>query len=229
MVCSNCGTENRPGRKFCGGCAAPLALACPSCGAANEPDMRFCGECATPLVAGTTPSPAKSVRPGSRAPGGGPVSERRLVTILFADLVGFTTLADGRDVEDTRELLSRYFDLARDVIVRYGGTVEKFIGDAVMAVWGAPHGPRGRRQRAVRAGLELVVAVRSLGPTIEARTGVLTGEAAVTARRDRPGDGGRRPRQHRIPTAIRGPARHRPRRRGNPAGRVGRDRLRGRW
>ena len=59
------------------------------------------------------------------------------MTVLFADLVGFTTLSEGRDPEEVRELLSRYFDLAREQIERYGGTVEKFIGDAVMAVWGA--------------------------------------------------------------------------------------------
>ena len=180
MVCSNCGTENQPGRKFCGGCAAPLALSCPSCGALNDPDMRFCGECATPLLVGITPSPAKTVRPGPASASATPVSERRLVTILFADLVGFTTLAEGRDAEDTRELLSRYFDLSRDVIGRYGGTVEKFIGDAVMAVWGAPTAHEDDAERAVRAALDLVGAVGSLGPTIEARAGVLTGEAAVT-------------------------------------------------
>ncbi len=102
------------------------------------------------------------------------------MSVLFADLVGFTTLAEGRDAEDTRELLSRYFDLARDVIGRYGGTVEKFIGDAVMAVWGAPVAHEDDAERAVRAGLELVDAVKGLGPTIQARAGVLTGEAAVT-------------------------------------------------
>ncbi len=67
-----------------------------------------------------------------------PTAERRLVSVLFADLVGFTTASEARDAEDTRELLTRYFDLSRQIIVRYGGTVEKFIGDAVMAVWGAP-------------------------------------------------------------------------------------------
>jgi class 3 adenylate cyclase len=102
------------------------------------------------------------------------------VSVLFADLVGFTTLAEGRDAEDTRELLSRYFDLAKDVVARYGGIVEKFIGDAVMAVWGAPTAHEDDAERAVRAGLELVDAVRTLGPTIQARAGVLTGEAAVT-------------------------------------------------
>ncbi len=179
MVCSNCGTENRPGRKFCGGCAVPLAVACPACGAANEPEMRFCGECAAPLVIGAGPPPG-AVRPGPAQAPIAPVAERRLVTVLFADLVGFTTLAEGLDAEETRELLSRYFDLSRDIIARYGGTVEKFIGDAVMAVWGAPTAHEDDAERAVRAGLDLVDAVRTLGPTIEARAGVLTGEAAVT-------------------------------------------------
>jgi class 3 adenylate cyclase/tetratricopeptide (TPR) repeat protein len=181
MVCPNCGTENRPGRKFCGGCAAALALACPSCGAANEPDMRFCGECASPLGAGAgAAAPATGARPGPRPAQVAPVTERRLVTVLFADLIGFTTLAEGRDAEDTRDLLSRYFDLSRDVIARYGGTVEKFIGDAVMAVWGAPTAHEDDAERAVRASLELVDAVHALGPSVEARAGVLTGEAAVT-------------------------------------------------
>src|SRR6202142_4695543 len=142
--------------------------------------MRFCGECATPTAAGTAPVPTTPPRPGPPTLGVGPVPERRLVTILFAALVGFTTLAEGRDAEDTRELLSRYFDLSREVILRYGGTVEKFIGDAVMAVWGAPTAHEDDAERAVRAGLELVDAVRTLGDGIQARAGILTGEAAVT-------------------------------------------------
>jgi class 3 adenylate cyclase/tetratricopeptide (TPR) repeat protein len=109
-----------------------------------------------------------------------PVAERRLVTVLFADLVGFTPFAEVRDAEDTRELLSRYFDLSSAVIGRYGGTVEKFIGDAVMAVWGAPVAREDDAERAVRAGLDLVDFVPSLGAGIQARAGVLTGEAAVT-------------------------------------------------
>ena len=173
MVCSNCGTENRAGRKFCSECAAPLALACPSCGALNEPGEKFCGECAQPLPAGS-PAATSTLHVQTA------VSERRLVSILFADLVGFTTLAEGRDAEDTRELLSAYFDLSRDVIGRYGGTIEKFIGDAVMAVWGAPTAHEDDAERAVRAALDLVDAVRTLGPTVQARAGVLTGEAAVT-------------------------------------------------
>jgi len=107
-------------------------------------------------------------------------AERRLVSILFADLVGFTPFAEERDAEDVREVLSRYFAIATEVIERYGGTIEKFIGDAVMAVWGAPVAREDDPERAVRAALDLVDGVRALGPAINLRAGVLTGEAAVT-------------------------------------------------
>ncbi len=177
MICSNCGTENEAGAKFCVECAAPLALSCPACETVNVPAAKFCRECATPLgaVAGRSAGPAA---PAPSPPT--PVAERRLVSVLFADLVGFTTLADGRDPEETRDLLTRYFGLAREVIGRYGGTVEKFIGDAVMAVWGAPVAREDDAELAVRAALELVDAVKTLVPSIQARAGVLTGEAAVT-------------------------------------------------
>jgi class 3 adenylate cyclase/tetratricopeptide (TPR) repeat protein len=102
------------------------------------------------------------------------------VTVLFADIVGFTPFAEERDAEDVRETLSRYFDLCSDIVGRYGGTIEKFIGDAVMAVWGAPVAHEDDAERAVRAGLELVASVGSIAPNAEARAGVLTGEAAVT-------------------------------------------------
>jgi class 3 adenylate cyclase/tetratricopeptide (TPR) repeat protein len=109
-----------------------------------------------------------------------PAAERRLVSILFADLVGFTSASEGRDAEETRELLGRYFETARTVIERYGGTVEKFIGDAVMAVWGTPVAQEDDAERAVRAALELIGAIGDVAPGVEARAGVLTGEAAVT-------------------------------------------------
>jgi class 3 adenylate cyclase/tetratricopeptide (TPR) repeat protein len=185
VICSNCGTLNEGGRKFCIECASPLALACPNCGTANPPTAKFCGECATPLGAvGASVGPVHPSQvvgavtaPASDA---SPVAERRLVSVLFADLVGFTPFAEERDAEDVRDTLSRYFELASDVITRYGGTVEKFIGDAVMAVWGAPTTREDDAERAVRAALELTDAVRSLGPEIQARAGVLTGQAAVT-------------------------------------------------
>jgi predicted ATPase/class 3 adenylate cyclase len=109
-----------------------------------------------------------------------PIAERRLVSVLFADLVGFTALSETRDAEATRDLLSRYFELARTLITRYGGTVEKFIGDAVMAVWGTPVATENDAERAVRAALDLVASIPELDPGLQARAGVLTGEAAVT-------------------------------------------------
>ena len=183
MTCPTCGSANEAGRKFCGECGTKLAAVCTSCGTANQAGARFCGECGTPLGSPLTPAvPARPtqvavVQAGRNAV---PVAERRLVSVLFADLVGFTTLSEGRDPEAVRELLSRYFELATETINRYGGTVEKFIGDAVMAIWGAPTAHEDDAERAVRAGLELVDVVTTLGPGILARCGVLTGEAAVT-------------------------------------------------
>ena len=113
------------------------------------------------------------------------MAERRVCSVLFCDMAGFTPLSEARDPEAVRELLSRYFETARTVISRYGGTVEKFIGDAVMAVWGTPAATEGDAERAVRAGLDLVAAVAELGadagvPGLAARAGVVTGEVAVT-------------------------------------------------
>ena len=107
-----------------------------------------------------------------------------MVSVLFCDLVGFTTLSESKDPEEVRELLSAYFDVARTVVQRYGGTVEKFIGDAVMAAWGVPTANEDDAERAVRAALDLVGAVQKLGadlrlPSLAARAGVLSGEAAV--------------------------------------------------
>jgi class 3 adenylate cyclase len=160
-------------------CGTPLAAACPSCGAANNPAAKFCGECGTTLPgAAGAPAAADTLA----TPRAGATAERRLVTVLFADLVGFTTLAQDADPEDTREFLTRYFDLARTIVERYGGTVEKFIGDAVMAVWGAPTAHEDDAERAVRAALDIVRGVPGVaeGPSVEVRAGVLTGEAAVT-------------------------------------------------
>ena len=107
-----------------------------------------------------------------------------MCSVLFCDVVGFTPLSEARDPEAVRELLSQYFAVARTVITRYGGVVEKFIGDAVMAVWGTPVATEGDAERAVRAGLDLVAAVAELGaeaglPGLAARAGVVTGEVAV--------------------------------------------------
>src|SRR2546428_698040 len=178
MLCQSCGTENPEGKKFCGKCGSPLALSCPACGSPNPPDMKFCGDC------GATLGAAPQAAPSPAAPREASTAERRLVSVLVAGLVGVTPLSESRDAEEVRELLSRYFEQARTVIERHGGTVEKFIGDAVMAVWGAPVAKEDDAQRAVRAALDLVGVVTALGhevgaPGLRARAGVLTGEAAV--------------------------------------------------
>jgi class 3 adenylate cyclase/tetratricopeptide (TPR) repeat protein len=194
MTCPACGTANPGGSKFCGECGTRLALTCAACGSGLQPGQKFCGECGAPTAvapaqapaaaaAPTSPpgiaaAPADPARDGSTA--AAPIAERRLVSVLFADLVGHTTYSEGRDAEEVRELLSRYFDIAREAIGRHGGTIEKFIGDAVMAVWGTPTAREDDAERAVRAALELLSAIRELGPGISARAGVLTGEAAVT-------------------------------------------------
>ncbi len=139
------------------------------------PDVRAAGRVPGP---GTTPSAAAGPNPE-------PVAERRVCSVLFCDVVGFTPLSESRDPEAVRELLSEYFAVARTVVNRYGGVVEKFIGDAVMAVWGAPAATEGDAERAVRAALDLVAAVAEVGggpdaPVLSARAGVVTGEVAVT-------------------------------------------------
>src|SRR4029077_14176325 len=125
------------------------------------------------------PAPA-STGPAPAAAPVVPAAERKLVSVLFADPVGFTSASEERDAEDTRELLSRYFDTCQRLISLYGGTVEKFIGDAVMAGWGTPVANEDDAERAVRTALDLVAAVPELTPGLSARAGVLTGEAAVT-------------------------------------------------
>ncbi len=184
MICPSCSAANSERAKFCEQCGHVLARACPSCGAVPSEGARFCSECGTPVAGSpaTTPVPAPGAPSLPATPE--PTAERRLVTVLFADLVDFTSLSQSRDPEEVRDLLSRYFDTCSSFVERYGGVIEKFIGDAVMAVWGAPTTLEDDAERAVRAALDLVEAVAALGdelglPGLSARAGVLTGEAAV--------------------------------------------------
>ncbi len=191
IACPACATENDDGRKFCIQCGNRLSQACPSCATVNPGGARFCGECGTTLGSGTAAPPGVAgTDPGSRAAAFAPsptpvapVAERRLVSVVFVDLVGFTSASEARDAEDTRELLTSYYETARDIMGRHGGSIEKFIGDAVMAVWGTPTAHEDDAERAVRSAMELVAAVPRLSPEgqpLQARAGVLTGEAAVS-------------------------------------------------
>ncbi|HSV37925.1 MAG TPA: adenylate/guanylate cyclase domain-containing protein, partial [Nocardioidaceae bacterium] len=180
-TCGACGaTGHADTAVFCFACANPLAgdPTCGSCGSEVPPEARFCPNCASPLAAGAAPVlPAPVATPRGSA--------RKITSVLFGDLVGFTTLSESRDAEEVRELLTEYFDECRAVISRYGGELEKFIGDAVMAVWGLPATREDDAERAVRAGLELVERVTALGDRIgmqglALRVGITTAEVAVT-------------------------------------------------
>ncbi len=180
MECAVCSELTPVGGAFCIYCGAPTQQVCSTCGEVAPADARFCMRCGTVLAAGAAPAPGATATATAHPA----VSERRLVSVLFADLVGFTTLSEHRDPEEVRDLLSQYFDRCRSLIERYGGTVEKFIGDAVMAVWGTPVAREDDAERAVRAALALTSAVTLLGeevgmPDLRVRAGVLTGNAAV--------------------------------------------------
>ncbi len=132
---------------------------CPSCGRENPDDARFCSQCATPLEAEATRE------------------ERKVVSVLFADLVGFTARAERMDPEDVRRLLQPYHARLRSELERHGGTVEKFIGDAVVAVFGAPTAHEDDPERAVRAGLAIRDAFAD--DELDVRIGITTGEALI--------------------------------------------------
>jgi class 3 adenylate cyclase/tetratricopeptide (TPR) repeat protein len=141
-------------------------IVCPACGAENPDGFKFCGQCASPLVA-----------PPSL------VEERKTVTTLFCDLVAFTAMSEAADPEDVDEVLGNYFARATKAIESHGGVVEKFIGDAVVGVFGVPVVHEDDPERAVRAGLRMLEALDGLsrpdGSPLRARVGVNTGEALV--------------------------------------------------
>jgi class 3 adenylate cyclase/tetratricopeptide (TPR) repeat protein len=177
MRCPACDHENPDVARYCAACGASLTASCPHCHAAASPGTRFCTSCGEP-IAGSGAADAAD-EGDAAAP-----AERRRVSVLFVDLENFTALAESLDPEEVRTIQSRYFEVARSIVARYGGTIEKFIGDAVMAVWGAPAAHEDDAERAVRAAVALVDAVGRLGGAagtlLSARAAVTSGEAAVT-------------------------------------------------
>jgi class 3 adenylate cyclase len=179
--CPGCGYENEEGQAFCGSCGARLLVKCDRCGIAIPPSFNFCGNCGAPLARPT----------GSEAG----VEERRVVTVMFADLAGFTSRAERLDPEDVRAILTPYYATLREQVEAFGGVVEKFIGDAVVGVFGAPVAHGDDPERAVRAALEIVERVSAREPggsaaALPIRIGINTGEAIVALdARSRVGEG----------------------------------------
>jgi len=142
---------------------------CARCGNENPAGFRFCGSCAAPLDTSFNLT----------------AEERKVVSVLFADLVGFTASSESADPEDVRARLRTYHEHVRGVLERHGGLVEKFVGDAVMAVFGAPTAHEDDAERAVRAGLRVVDVIEELNERdqelrLQVRVGVNTGEALVS-------------------------------------------------
>ncbi|MDX1468734.1 MAG: adenylate/guanylate cyclase domain-containing protein [Acidimicrobiia bacterium] len=173
IQCPSCGETNVEGARFCAHCGTGLGDHCPACGSALPGEVAFCPSCGTNLQ-------------------DSPTQERRFITVLFVDLVGFTAESDEADPEDVHARLVPYHDRVRHEIESYGGTVEKLIGDGVMAVFGAPTAHEDDPERAVRAALRIQNGVEELNEertdlTFQVRIGINTGEAMVTT-----GGGGER-------------------------------------
>jgi class 3 adenylate cyclase len=178
VICAGCGFESNPGARFCGRCGRSLENVCSSCGARLEPELAFCTAC------GARADASERGRVGE---------ERKVVSVLFADLVGFTSRSEQLDPEDVRAVLAPYYGRLRSELVRFGGTVEKFIGDAVVALFGAPVSHEDDPERAVRAALAVRAAIARMNeadPELELhlRIAVTTGEAIV-ALGSRPAEG----------------------------------------
>src|SRR5918992_1695773 len=149
--------------------AGASMVLCPSCGEENPDKAKFCFECATPLKAAPAPQ----------------AEERKVVSVLFVDLVGFTARSHDADPEDVRAALAPYHQRLKREIERFGGTVEKFIGDAVMAVFGAPVAHEDDAERAVRAALRITEAIQEMNEgnapyELAVRGAVNTGEVLVS-------------------------------------------------
>ncbi len=165
LSCPSCSAPNDDEARFCSSCGARLARTCPACGASVPLRARFCQECGTQIGDDAPAEPT-------------PVEERRIVSILFADLAGFTQRSDRADPEDVRRILVPFHELAKEEIQRFGGTLDKFIGDAAMGVFGAPIAHEDDAERAVRAALAIRDRVNAMQMPV--RVAVTTGEAVVS-------------------------------------------------
>ena len=181
MKCPKCQTENPDTRKFCRECGSKLLVLCSKCNSKNLPGDKFCGECGHDLKEPKEAPPidyeqSRSYAPESQtdtipsAPGliDG---ERKHVTVLFSDLSGYTTMLERLDPEEVKEITSRIFEEIALVVTRYEGFVEKYVGDAVMAIFGVPKAHEDDPIRAIHAAREIHDLVEVISPELEERVG----------------------------------------------------------
>src|SRR5262249_25690751 len=161
MKCPKCQTENLSDSLFCEECSAPLETACPTCGAANRPNAKFCRKCRAPLT--SAPVAAPDARPSTPRHLADKIlqsksaleGERKQVTVLFADVKGSMELAEQLDPEAWSVIMQRFFTILADGVARFEGFVDKFTGDGIMALFGAPIAHEDHAQRACWAALHL--------------------------------------------------------------------------
>jgi class 3 adenylate cyclase/tetratricopeptide (TPR) repeat protein len=159
MKCPKCQFDNPEAMKFCGKCGSKIERICPKCGFANPPAFKFCGECGHQLEEPTPPEEEK--------PFCNPKGERKYVTVLFSDLSGYTAMSERLDPEDVKEVTTRIFGVAAKIIDKYEGFVEKYAGDAVMALFGVPDAHEDDPVRAIRAAREIHGLVENISPGVE--------------------------------------------------------------
>jgi len=184
MQCAACQGENPETNKFCGTCGAPLVHVCPACGVTCPPAARFCGECGHQLDQPRAQS-ADANQPGDdTAAPVLPAGERRQVTVLFVDLCDFTQLSVALGAEETHDLLNRYFAEVDAAVEACGGSIDKHIGDAAMAVFGAPIAHDDDPLRAARAALDIHAALARLadqtGFGLKVHAGLAAGEVVAS-------------------------------------------------
>jgi predicted ATPase/class 3 adenylate cyclase len=186
MKCGSCGFANREGRSVCERCAAPLHIGCTRCGFRNSLDAKYCGGCATPL--GQESGPVGSLRErNGNSIRDALVSERKLLTVMFADTKGSLELMEGRDAEQSQALLDSVIKAMIEAVHRYGGTVNRVAGDGIMALFGAPVAQEDHAVRACYAALAMqdLMAhgnserVRQFGVEPQIRIGLHSGEVVV--------------------------------------------------
>jgi class 3 adenylate cyclase/predicted ATPase len=199
MRCSNCGSDNPAGKRFCGDCGKPLGNECPKCGAQNPPGKRFCGDCGTEISARTGPGQSiafsSSTSPDitiatPTAPQTGE-GERKTVTALFADIKGSTELMEELDPEEARAIIDPALKLMIDAVSRYDGYIVQSTGDGVFALFGAPLAHEDHPQRALYASLRMREEIQHYGAKlqeegrapIEIRVGINSGEVVVRSLR----------------------------------------------